>query len=132
MGKFIITEEEKSRILGMHKLATSNRYLTEGAAPYSWAHRSYPVTSVDVTNAPEDKKEFLQNIKNVDVSDISEPSDNMIYFSILGDDEMFHATYSQGKITVEDWDRSSYKDIIFNIPELSSILEKIQKENENK
>jgi hypothetical protein len=56
----------------------------------------------------------------------------MIYFSILGDDEMFHATYSQGKITVEDWDRSSYKGVIFNIPELSSILERIQKENENK
>jgi hypothetical protein len=29
MGKFIITEEEKSRILGMHKSATSNHYLTE-------------------------------------------------------------------------------------------------------
>jgi hypothetical protein len=29
MNKFIINEEEKNRILGMHKSATSNHYLTE-------------------------------------------------------------------------------------------------------
>lgn len=31
MKTFIINEEEKKRILGMHKSATSNHYLTEGA-----------------------------------------------------------------------------------------------------
>jgi hypothetical protein len=29
MKSLLITEEEKSRILGMHKLATSNHYLNE-------------------------------------------------------------------------------------------------------
>jgi hypothetical protein len=31
MGKFIITEEERNRILGMHKTSTSNHYLMEQA-----------------------------------------------------------------------------------------------------
>ena len=124
MKTFIINEEEKKRILGMHKSASSNHYLKEGGAPYSWAHRSYPVTSIDVTNAPEDKKQVIQNIKNVDVTSISEPYNNIVNFTMAGDGETFLATYNQGKITAKEWD-GTYEGVIFTMPELSEVLSKI-------
>jgi hypothetical protein len=77
-----------------------------------------------VTNAPEDKKQVLQNIKNVEVSGINEPEGNAITLSIAGGGELFLATYSQGKITGDEWE-GKYKGIIFNMPELSDILSKI-------
>ena len=125
MGKFIITEEEKNRILGMHKSRSAKNYLMEGTAPYSSLHGLYPIESIDVTNAPEDKKQALQNIKDVEVSGINEPGeDNTITFSIGAGGDAFLAKYSQGKITGDEW-YGKYKGIVFNIPKLSDILSKI-------
>ena len=40
MKKFIITEEERGRILGMHKSATARQYLMEQVAIYNWTDPS--------------------------------------------------------------------------------------------
>jgi hypothetical protein len=52
MNKFIISEEEKSRILEMHETATNKQYLSEQAAPQ-------PLTDVDKKTL----QTFLNNIK---------------------------------------------------------------------
>jgi hypothetical protein len=41
MKKFVITEEEKSRILGMHKTRTSNHYLMEQSEPTISPEKAY-------------------------------------------------------------------------------------------
>ena len=52
MNKFIISEEEKSRILEMHETATNKQYLSEQASPQ-------PLTDVDKKTL----QTFLNNIK---------------------------------------------------------------------
>ena len=63
MKKFLITEEEKSRILGMHKSAIAKEFLGEQATPAPAA--AAPTTTTQTTQPPAApsqqaiKKEFI-------------------------------------------------------------------------
>ena len=61
MKQFIITEEEKSRILGMHQNATSRHYLNEGLKSERLFDEIYHI--IDTSNSTE---EFEIRIKEIE------------------------------------------------------------------
>jgi hypothetical protein len=77
MKKFLITEEEKSRILGMHKSAIAKEFLGEQATPPAAA--ATPTTTTQTTQPPAApsqqaiKKEFIvvKNGTSVGMSSIN-------------------------------------------------------------
>jgi hypothetical protein len=77
MKKFLITEEEKSRILGMHKSAIAKEFLGEQATPPAAA--ATPTTTTQTTQPPAVpsqqaiKKEFIvvKNGTSVGMSSIN-------------------------------------------------------------
>jgi hypothetical protein len=80
MKKFIITEEEKSRILGMHKSAIAKEFLGEQAAPATPVPAAAaPTTTTQTTQPPAApsqqaiKKEFIivKNGTSVGMSSIN-------------------------------------------------------------
>lgn len=61
MKQFIITEEEKSRILGMHQNATSRHYLNEGLKSERLFDEIY-----DIINTSNSTEEFEKRIKEIE------------------------------------------------------------------
>ena len=60
MKQFIITEEEKKRILGMHKSATSNHYLTEQELTGSTTNQPKAGDPVSVDQLPQEIQDFVK------------------------------------------------------------------------
>ena len=61
MKQFIITEEERSRILGMHQNATSRHYLNEGLKSEMLFDEIY-----DIINTSNSTEEFEERIKEIE------------------------------------------------------------------
>ena len=138
MGKFIITEEEKNRILGMHKSRSAKNYLMEGASPYSQLDgMTFKVVSVDASKAPENKKQVIQNINEVVVDgpgygrwpiQVSYEDPNKLEFALNGSNMYFDATYdfTQKTISAKIPDDNTGSVVIFNIPDLVNKIEEVK------
>jgi len=79
MKKFIITEEEKSRILGMHKSAIAREFLGEQVTPAAAPAAAAPTTTTQTTQPPvkpeQQKSNIVVNFK---------PGDSLGSYAFLG------------------------------------------------
>jgi hypothetical protein len=72
MKKFIITEEERGRILGMHKSATARQYLMEQVAIYNWTD---PSTKRVLKYKVQNNKYYTSRDEGKTWTEITKPTD---------------------------------------------------------
>ena len=113
MKKFLITEEEKSRILGMHKSAIAREFLGEQGTPAAAPAAAAPTTTAQTTQPPAApsqqaiKKEFIIFKKGDGVGMTSINTDVKAVITKLNDKNGVH--YSVEFINTPTVDNLNYR-----------------------